>query len=41
MRNLTYNTSVTIPAPPVRTLVLSMLTTLNEKKENEVSCFET
>ncbi|XGW24552.1 hypothetical protein V3C99_006184 [Haemonchus contortus] len=41
MRNLTYNTSVTIPAPPVRTLVLSMLTTLNEKKENEICMIST
>ncbi|KAK6035303.1 hypothetical protein COOONC_27191 [Cooperia oncophora] len=41
MRNLTYNTSVTLPAPPVRMLVLSMLTTLNEKKENEVCMIST
>lgn len=37
MKNITYNTSVNQPAPPVRMLVLNMLTTLNEKKENEVS----
>ncbi|PIO77205.1 DNA polymerase [Teladorsagia circumcincta] len=41
MRNLTYNTSISVPAPPVRMLVLSMLTTLNEKKENEVCMIST
>ncbi|KAK6014440.1 DNA polymerase [Ostertagia ostertagi] len=35
MRNLTFNTSISLPAPPVRMLILSMITTLNEKKENE------
>lgn len=41
MKNITYNTSVNQPAPPVRMLVLNMLTTLNEKKENEICMIST
>ncbi|KAJ1366357.1 hypothetical protein KIN20_026997 [Parelaphostrongylus tenuis] len=36
MRNIHYNTSVAQSMPPVRMLVLNVLTTLNEKKENEI-----
>ncbi|VDM79504.1 unnamed protein product, partial [Strongylus vulgaris] len=41
MRNLTYNTSITQNPPPVRMLVLNVLTTLNEKKENEICMIST
>ncbi|EYC39595.1 hypothetical protein Y032_0650g1135 [Ancylostoma ceylanicum] len=36
MRNLNYNSAITQAAPPVRMLVLNVLTTLNDKKENEI-----
>ncbi|WKX92015.1 hypothetical protein Q1695_010220 [Nippostrongylus brasiliensis] len=36
MKNITYQTSTNQPPPPVRMLALNLLTTLNEKKENEI-----
>ncbi|KAK6731230.1 hypothetical protein RB195_007596 [Necator americanus] len=41
MRNLNYNSAITQIPPPVRMLVLNVLTTLNEKKENEVCMIST
>ncbi|VDM56386.1 unnamed protein product [Angiostrongylus costaricensis] len=41
MRNIHYNTSVTQAVPPVRMLVINVLTTLNDKKENEICMIST
>ncbi|RCN48476.1 DNA polymerase, partial [Ancylostoma caninum] len=41
MRNLNYNLAITQAPPPVRMLVLNVLTTLNDKKENEICMIST
>uniref|UniRef100_A0A158PAC3 DNA polymerase n=1 Tax=Angiostrongylus cantonensis TaxID=6313 RepID=A0A158PAC3_ANGCA len=41
MRNIYYNTSVTQAVPPVRMVVLNVLTSLNDKKENEICMIST
>ncbi|KJH48178.1 DNA polymerase, partial [Dictyocaulus viviparus] len=41
MRNLCYNTSITQEVPHVRMIALNVLTTLNDKKENEICMIST